>query len=179
MQELISIEEHNKLYPGKVSSVYCKGLKLNLGSGDIKIEGFVNLDKSKEVNPDIIADIEKGIPFKDNTFGHIFTNQVLEHIDPSKFRFVLNEIQRVAKNGCILEMWLPFDNISSKMNYDHHRTFTWNSFYPAEVGCERNYYTDLRLKRLADNKPNKLLLLFAYMFPQAIKRVYLKYEVVK
>lgn len=156
-----------------------KGKKLHLGSGYYNLKGFVNLDKSPEVKPDVVADIEKGIPFPNNFFSHIFSSNVLEHIRPCKFRFVLEEIYRVSKNGCILELILPFDNMANRINYDHYRTFNWNSFYPAEIDSDANYYTNFKVKRLEDDRPNKFLRFFIYLFPMLRSNVYLKFKVIK
>ena len=44
-------------------------MKINLGSGPIRHEGFVNMDASPHVNPDIVCDIEKGISLKRTRFA--------------------------------------------------------------------------------------------------------------
>jgi len=42
--------------------------KLNIGCGYDKKEGFMNIDIAGGVNPDKVVNIEKGLPFKENTF---------------------------------------------------------------------------------------------------------------
>ena len=42
-------------------------IKLNLGCGNDYRRGWLNCDKSKEVNPDKVVDLEKKLPFKDNS----------------------------------------------------------------------------------------------------------------
>ena len=42
-----------------------KYLKLQIGCGRNKMNGFVNIDKAEEVNPDIVVNIENGFPFPD------------------------------------------------------------------------------------------------------------------
>jgi len=153
-------------------------MKLNLGSGYKKKEGFINIDKSPEVNPDQVVDIEQGLPFPDNSVDYIYSEHALEHITPSKWRFVLNEIQRVCKPGAILELKLPFDNQGQRCNADHFRTFNWHSFDQYIDGGGRNYYGDLRLKKLTKD-PNKLVKLFFYLFPFLKYEVNLKFEIVK
>jgi len=54
-------------------------MKLHLGCGYDKKEGYVNCDISEEVNPDKIVDINKTLPFEDNSVEEIFMNHVLEH----------------------------------------------------------------------------------------------------
>jgi len=155
-----------------------KSPRLNLGSGWDKKEGFVNIDKAKKVKPDLVVDIEKGLPFPDNSFEHIYSEHCLEHIEPQNWRFVLNEIARVAKHGCILELRLPFDNIGQRTNADHFRTFGWHSFDQLIKGGNRNYYSNLVLEKLSRD-PTKLEKLFFYLFPFLKYEVYLKFKIVK
>lgn len=151
--------------------------KLNLGCGDKLLEGFINIDKAKEVNPDMVVDIEKGLPFKDNSIDYIYSCHCLEHIRPGRWRFVLNEIARVAKKGCILELHLPFDNIRTRGNIDHYKTFNFGSFDQLIDGNKRNYYSKLRLKPLI--KYPYLEKLFYYLFPLPKTTIKFKFNVVK
>jgi predicted SAM-dependent methyltransferase len=152
--------------------------KLNIGCGYNKKEGFVNIDKAKEVKPDEIVNIEKGFPFPDNSFEYIYSEHTLEHIEPQNWRFVLNEIARIAKKGCILELKLPYDNSGQRTNADHFRTFSWNSFDQFSEESKRNYYSNLHMKRLY-KIPNKFVKLFFYLFPFLKYEVHLKFEIIK
>ena len=125
--------------------------KLHLGCGYIKRpieDGWINIDIAPEVKPDLIIDIEKGLPFPDNTFEEIYSSHCLEHIRPEHWRFVLAEIARVAKPGCIFELELPFDNISTRTHPDHYRTFTFSSWDQyTDEDTMRDYYSPLKLHR--------------------------------
>lgn len=63
-----------------------KGIGLHLGSGRKKFYSddinWINIDSNKEVNPDILWDLEKGLPedIKNNTVDMIITEHLLEHI---------------------------------------------------------------------------------------------------
>lgn len=152
--------------------------KLHIGCGWKKSTGFVNIDKAKEVKPDLVVDIEEGLPFKDDSFEYIYSEHSLEHVRPEYWRFVLNEIARVAQDGCVLEMKLPYDNSGQRTNADHYRTFSWNSFDQFSEEGDRNYYSDLRLINLK-RTPNKLVKLFFYLFPFFKYEVHFKFKVVK
>jgi ubiquinone/menaquinone biosynthesis C-methylase UbiE len=152
--------------------------KLQIGCGWDKKEGFVNLDKSDEVEPDIVADIEKGLPFPDDSFEYIFSQHCLEHVRPEYWKFVLDEIARVAKKDCVLELYLPFDNIYSRTNSDHYRSFHWTSFSQNEVGSGREYYSKLKLKRIR-KFPNRFKRLLYVLFPIFFYEVHFVYKIVK
>jgi len=152
--------------------------KLNIGCGYEKKEGFINLDKAKEVKPDIVCNIEEGLPFPDNHFKYIYSEHCLEHIRPDKWKFVLNEIARVSKDGCVLELLLPFDNMATRTNCDHYRTFGFMSFDPLMVGGGREYYSDLKLTNMIMDTP-KLTKLWYYLFPFLKKEIGFVFRIVK
>ena len=56
-------------------------MKVNLGSGFKRIEGFVNVDDDPLVEPDYIVNVEKDkLPFDDNSVEEIRAHHILEHI---------------------------------------------------------------------------------------------------
>lgn len=152
--------------------------KLNIGCGWNKEEGFINIDKAPEVNPDKVVNIEEGLPFENNYFDYIYSEHTLEHIKPQYWKFVLEEISRVAKDGCVLKLKLPFDNIGTRTNIDHYRTFSFGSFDQLLEEGERNYYSNLKLKHLY-KKPNKLIRIFFYLFPFFKHEVNFKFKIIK
>jgi predicted SAM-dependent methyltransferase len=61
-------------------------MKLNIGAGDVKLSGFVNLDYDSISNPDYIVDIEKDkFPFDDNTVETVVEHHILEHLGEGYF----------------------------------------------------------------------------------------------
>ena len=156
--------------------------KLHIGCGYEKKpseEGWINIDIAQEVKPDLIVDIEKGLPFPDNYFDEIYSHHCLEHIRPEHWRFVLAEISRVAKDNCILELELPFDNISTRTHPDHYRTFTFSSWdqYTDEDNL-RDYYSPLRLHRL-EPKPGKIYRIICALFPLLKHSIHFKFSIIK
>lgn len=151
--------------------------RLNIGCGNRKLIGYINIDKLESCYPDIVMNIENGLDFPDNYFDEIIADKSLEHISPDKWRFVLSEIYRVSKPGCKLIFILPFDNIYTRTNADHYRTFTWDSFNSYYINRSRSY-SDLRLKLLS-KRPNPIIRYFYYIFPYLLYCIELKFEVIK
>ena len=52
-------------------------VKLNLGSGDRVLPGFLNLDIQSAAGVDIVCDLNEGIPLNDNTVTEIYTAHTL------------------------------------------------------------------------------------------------------
>ena len=87
-----------------------KEMKLNLGSGENYLKGYINTDICKNVKYDKYLDIDK-IPwdFEDNSVDEILCTRVIEYINLSIIDF-LKECYRILKpNGKIhLEFANPF-----------------------------------------------------------------------
>lgn len=79
--------------------------KVELGAGDKKLEGWINVDISDEFKPEIVCDINSGLPFKNDSIGEVRAFSVLEHLDETID--CLNEIWRVCADGAILCIYVP------------------------------------------------------------------------
>jgi SAM-dependent methyltransferase len=97
-----------------------KHSKLNIGSGFDYREGYVNLDVTSEGKPDIVCDIEKGIPLEDGSIEFVLMRHVFEHIDPRKFNFVMSELYRICKPGAKILIYCPYFSCGIHYKcYDH------------------------------------------------------------
>ena len=77
-------------------------MKVNLGCGTKLIKDFVNVDmgtftyqNGKKIEPDILCNLDDGLPFDDNSIDYIYADNVIEHLDDPEF-FIL-ECHRVLK----------------------------------------------------------------------------------
>lgn len=121
-------------------------MKLHLGCGNDKKNGYINCDISPDVNPDKVVDLEKKLPFKDNSISEIIANHVLEHI--SNFVPLMHEIYRISKRDAKIKIKAPFYSAWGQYNDPTHvrffTPFTFNYFkkgsYSHEVGCSRDMY---------------------------------------
>ena len=82
-------------------------MKLNLGSGSKRYDGFINIDQDPGSQPDHVVDLEtQALPFLDNTVSHVLAHHVLEHMGNGFFNCI-KEIYRVCQPGAILEVHVP------------------------------------------------------------------------
>ena len=81
---------------------------INLGCGSKPHKDATNIDIYKGEGIDIVCDIKKGLPFKDNSIkearAEYFLQQILEN---EKFVFVMNEIWRVLEPSGIFNFTVP------------------------------------------------------------------------
>ena len=81
-------------------------MKLNLGCGEFKKEGYLNLDISSAVRPDLIHDLNVfPYPFHDSQFDVVEADHVLEHLE-NPF-LVMKELHRISKNKASVTLRVP------------------------------------------------------------------------
>ncbi|OGZ06928.1 MAG: hypothetical protein A3C93_04560 [Candidatus Lloydbacteria bacterium RIFCSPHIGHO2_02_FULL_54_17] len=80
--------------------------KLNLGCGEDRKTGYVNLDRSPLVHPDVLHDLNTlPYPFPDGSFELIEAFHVLEHLD--RPFDVMRELHRLLKQDGVLHIKVP------------------------------------------------------------------------
>ena len=100
-------------------------MRVNLGCGFNKMEGFVNVDNRTFVNPDIVIDVEKGLPFQDNSLSEVVAKDFLEHIPIGKTVFVVEEIYRVLEKNGVFFSYTPSTDGRGAFQDPTHVSF-WN-----------------------------------------------------
>ena len=90
-----------------------KKIKLNVGCGQRKMHGFINIDAREDVEPDVVANVAK-IHEKYNNADLLYACHVLEHfpLKPSTFqpitwKQVLQSWYDTLKPGGVLRMAVP------------------------------------------------------------------------
>lgn len=82
-------------------------MKINIGAGDQRQEGYLTLDYDKSTNPDYVLNIESDkFPFEDNTVEAVIAHHILEHLGEGYFH-CLQELYRVCKHGAIIDIRVP------------------------------------------------------------------------
>ena len=84
-------------------------MKLNIACGFKKYPDYINIDSDPRVKPDIVRDIERGLPFSDNTTDEILSEHTLEHVNPDLIHFVMYEFWRVLIPGGKLRVVVPIN----------------------------------------------------------------------
>lgn len=83
-------------------------MKYNIGCGNKKWKGFVNIDIEKSVKPDLLLDIRyQRLPCKDFEVDEIWLFHTLEHMQKSYWKRIFMEFNRALKNGGVLNLAYP------------------------------------------------------------------------
>jgi hypothetical protein len=84
------------------------GLRVNLGCGVRRIEGWINVDHEPQTGPDMLFDIGQGPwPLEDNSVIEANASHVLEHLSTESFRRFFQELYRVSRDGAVLHIRVP------------------------------------------------------------------------
>lgn len=82
-------------------------MKINLGAGLKRYDGFLNVDSDPSSNPDYVVNLDKDyLPFEDNSVEEVIAHHILEHIGDGFLNF-MKELYRVCKNGAIIDIEVP------------------------------------------------------------------------
>lgn len=82
-------------------------MKLNLGCGANKLEGYTNIDINASLQPDIVHDFTTALPFEDTSVDQVVMFHVIEHIEKQKHLSLLLNVRRVLKSDGILIISYP------------------------------------------------------------------------
>jgi len=101
-------------------------MRLNLGAGLNKLNGYINIDKSKKAELDLVLDLDYEVfPYENNSVEEIRATHILEHI--KNIIPLMNECYRVLKVGGKMHISVP-QGIGIWADPTHLRAFSKISF---------------------------------------------------
>ncbi len=81
-------------------------VKLNLGCGERKKEGYINVDWKSELDPEVVHDLNTiPYPFSNGSIDLVEADHILEHLD--RPFFIMQELHRILKRGGVLKIKVP------------------------------------------------------------------------
>lgn len=112
-----------------------KIIKLDIGCGGNKQEGFIGIDQYKMKGVDVVCNVGKEkLPYKDNSVDEIYSAHFIEHLTNYEGKWerthFFNEAHRVLKKGG--KMTLIFPHWASNRYYGdptHKEPFSEMGFY--------------------------------------------------
>jgi SAM-dependent methyltransferase len=149
---------------------------LNLGCGQKRLDGAINLDRIPAVNPDVVHDIDKfPWPFRENQFNEVHANDVIEHC--SDVVVTMEEIHRICQRGAVVRITTPhFSSANSFVDPTHRYHFSYFSFHYFTGERDFDFYSEHRFCRrqaqiiFHPTPVNKLIWRLANRYPQAYEQ---------
>lgn len=114
-----------------------KPVRLNIGCGFNKLEGFVNVDGFPVCKPDVVHNLNVfPYPWEDNSVDVIIAWHVMEHLQDWWGAF--KECVRILKPGGTIEIRVPHPSSDSAVTYrDHLHIIDLRSFDGVISGPQR------------------------------------------
>ncbi|HLO50019.1 MAG TPA: methyltransferase domain-containing protein [Kamptonema sp.] len=124
-------------------------MKINVGSGVLKLDGFINVDHLALPNVDVVHDLNSSPwPFADESVEHIRAYNILEHLGNTIQ--VMEEIWRILKPGGTVEICVPYYNSPCAFQDPTHIKFfteeTMDYFAVNGRHSHLNYYSKCRFE---------------------------------
>jgi len=108
--------------PGASSRVPRRGVRLHVGAGRERLEGWVNVDVQDLPGVDVVADVTRGLDFADAEA--LYAEHFLEHLPLDAAVDFLLECHRVLAPGRWLRLSTP------------NLEWVWASHYPLDLAAE-------------------------------------------
>lgn len=100
----------NKLLTQAIAEKICKDsgiIRLNLGCGFDKKDGFINIDAVDRFNPDYTCDLSIPLPFPKNSVHLIIATDLFEHFDKYLRYIVMENWANILKIGGKILLQVP------------------------------------------------------------------------
>lgn len=126
-------------------------MKLNLGCGNDKRDGYVNVDNSLLFGPDEVADLNRVWPWADASVDEVVARHVLEHLrlSPSD---VMQNLYRILIPGGKAIITLPHPRSDAFLNDPTHHT-------PYMPGTFEFFSEEINIQWIKNKWPNTPLAL--------------------
>lgn len=82
-------------------------VKVNLGSGDYKLDGWLNVDIATRDKPDLVANLARPLPFADGSVDYIHTEDFFAALTLDQAHDFLRECRRVLKPEGVMRLLTP------------------------------------------------------------------------
>ena len=106
-------------------------MKLNIGSGGLKIPGYTSVDKYHP-GADVKRDAaDTGFGFE--TIDYIFTSHMIEHLEPDHFDKTLEHWHQILKPTGHLEILCPNARIYIEEWLERHNSQDWDHLWFGEI----------------------------------------------
>lgn len=126
--------------------------RLNIGAGrGNQMAGAVRLDRARAARPHVVADLDKGLPFRASAFEAVGAFDVVEHV--ADVVALTEEIHRVLRPGGVAYITTPhFSSANAFTDPTHRRALSLRSFDYFNQRHDLSYYSaarfDVRSARL-------------------------------
>ena len=120
--------------------------RLDIGAGrDERLPGALRLDRARRTAPDVVADLDAGLPFRDASFETVGAYDVVEHV--ADLVALMEEVHRVLKPDGRFQVTTPhFSCANAYTDPTHRRALGLRSFDYFSDGHPLAFYSTARFR---------------------------------
>ena len=82
-------------------------VRINVGCGHIKLDGWINVDRDPACQPDLFADLTAGLPFRSSIADYMHCEDFIDQITVTQAETFLGECHRVLRPGAVMRVLTP------------------------------------------------------------------------
>ena len=82
-------------------------VKINFGSGPIRLDGWINVDLDPSLRPDVVTELTRGVPFASGAVDFIFAEDLVAYLGLPGLRVFLSECRRILKPQGAMRVLTP------------------------------------------------------------------------
>ena len=103
-------------------------IKINLGSGHWKLDGWVNVDLDMESLPQVCANLAAALPFRNGSADLMHSEDFIDQLELEHARSFLSECHRILKPGGAIRILTPdLEKLAHLYLHDQERLkYLWN-----------------------------------------------------
>jgi hypothetical protein len=94
-------------------------LRIDLGCGKNKQTGFIGMDRYALPEVDVVADMNAGLPFRDDSVDLLFASHSLEHVE--NLMGTIREVYRICKHGAQISIVAPYSEQKLNQANPYHK----------------------------------------------------------
>lgn len=101
-----------------------KTIRLNLGCGNKRKEGFLGIDRFPCAAVDLVADVTSPLPFADSSVDAVWADNLIEHV--ADIPGLMREVHRICRYGAEVTVITPHYSSISSWNdptHVHHLSY--------------------------------------------------------
>jgi SAM-dependent methyltransferase len=72
-------------------------IRVNFGSGPLRLPGWINVDLDASTRPDVVADLVRDVPFATGSVDYVFSEDLIAYLGLEGCRHFLAECRRILK----------------------------------------------------------------------------------
>lgn len=97
---------------------WLEGLRVDLGCGEAKEDGFVGVDRYPGAKVDVVSDLDDVLPFETSSVDHVRLSHSLEHVrDVPAF---MSEVYRILKDRGLVTVIAPYGETTLDLSNPYH-----------------------------------------------------------